>query len=204
MNKFSYGILYGGAAIPSQNELTARLGEGADLNSEPILRTVCRIAENMEIKYAAARVNILRGSDWVDLGFGRIESKALIKNLSNAREAFVFAVTLGVGVDRLIAREGARSAHSAFIFDSVASAMAEAACNAAEKVLRIEDEQIAIGSDVQVCPRFSPGYADFSLSHQPALLDFLDAGRKIGLYIGESLLMTPKKSITAVMGIKNL
>ena len=49
--------------------------------------------------------------------------------------------------------------------------------------------------------RYSPGYGDLPLSVQPALLDALDAGRRLGVTLTESLLMVPMKSVTAVVGI---
>ena len=51
-------------------------------------------------------------------------------------------------------------------------------------------------------PRYSPGYGDVSLSCQNDILSFLDAYRKIGLTLTETYLMTPIKSVTAIVGIE--
>ena len=50
-------------------------------------------------------------------------------------------------------------------------------------------------------PRFSPGYGDLSLEMQRDIFRVLDCPRKIGLTLNESLLMSPSKSVTAIIGI---
>ena len=117
-----------------------------------------------------------------------------MKNLEKSDTVYVFAVTLGLAVDRLIKKKAALSAADGFVYNAVASALAEAACDLAES---------EITGDVDCRPRFSPGYADFSLSHQRELLAMLDAEHRIGIALTDSLLMIPTKSITAVIGVKN-
>ena len=52
--------------------------------------------------------------------------------------------------------------------------------------------------------RFSPGYGDLPLTFQRVLFEVLDCPRSIGLTLGENLLMMPTKSVTAVIGRKEL
>ena len=54
---------------------------------------------------------------------------------------------------------------------------------------------------LQLRPRFSPGYGDLPLDLQKDLFRVLDCSRKIGLTLNESLLMSPSKSVTAIIGI---
>ena len=50
--------------------------------------------------------------------------------------------------------------------------------------------------------RFSPGYGDLPMETQPILLAALDAQRRLGITLApKSLLMTPTKSVTAVVGM---
>ena len=49
-------------------------------------------------------------------------------------------------------------------------------------------------------PRFSPGYGDFDIHHQEEILRMLDAHKKIGLSMTESYMLTPTKSVTALIG----
>ena len=106
----------------------------------------------------------------------------------------LFAVTLGYGVDRLLDAEKRRGVASAFLLDAVASAMAEAAADAADAALR------------RLCPsdvfghRYSPGYGALPLSVNAPLLSLTDAERRLGIRLSESALMHPTKSITAILG----
>ena len=49
--------------------------------------------------------------------------------------------------------------------------------------------------------RFSPGYGDLPLSLQADFLRATDAGRKLGITVNDSFLMTPCKTVTAVIGL---
>ena len=144
-------------------------------------------------RYAACRLPVAHPAEGVtDLGFGALSSFDLVKNLSDCREAFLLAVTLGAGVDRLLLRLSRLSPAQHFITDALASAMAEAACDMAEA---------AVKGSLSCRPRYSPGYGDLPLSVQEPLLAQLDASRRIGVTLGDALLMSPSKSITAIIGI---
>ena len=48
--------------------------------------------------------------------------------------------------------------------------------------------------------RYSPGYGDWPIAVQPRLAAVLDTPRRIGLYVTDTFLMLPRKSVTAVLG----
>jgi cobalamin-dependent methionine synthase I len=50
--------------------------------------------------------------------------------------------------------------------------------------------------------RYSPGYGDLSLSFQPVLLNELNAAKLLGITLTDSYLMIPRKSISAIIGVK--
>ena len=52
--------------------------------------------------------------------------------------------------------------------------------------------------------RFSPGYGDVPISVQKEFLDSLDAGRRMGILLSESYLMSPSKSVTAIIGLEKM
>ena len=128
----------------------------------------------------------------IDLGFGEFQSKSLYENLSGCTKAYIFAVTLGINVDRLILRLSQMSAAEHFITDALASAYAESACDCAER-------EIFKGAEHR--RRYSPGYGDLPLELQPQILSVLNAGRLLNISLSKSLLMTPKKSVTAIAGL---
>lgn len=140
------------------------------------------------------------GGDRLALGPLTVESAALGKNLAGCEEVILFAATLGVGVDRLIARSGAGRVSDAAVYQAAGAALIEAVCDQAWEELRRAGE--AEGWHLR--PRFSPGYGDFPLSYQRELLTLLRAPETIGLTTGESMLLLPTKSVTAVMGRSRL
>jgi cobalamin-dependent methionine synthase I len=61
--------------------------------------------------------------------------------------------------------------------------------------------QEAMGSSLT--QRFSAGYGDLPLELQRDIFGALDCQRKIGVTLNESLLMSPSKSVSAIVGIIN-
>lgn len=133
------------------------------------------------------------GDDTVEFDFGKITSSALCKNLEGCKYAYVFAATAGVGVDRLMLRYKSIDAVKAMVISSIGSSAVECWCDTVNK-------KITEGKNAK--PRFSPGYGGVDLKHQKEILEFLDATRKIGITLTDSYFMTPVKSVTAFIGIK--
>ena len=136
---------------------------------------------------------ILKGNNVVDFGFCEIQNENLYKNLSGCASAYVFAATTGIAVDRLIMRCNKTSPAMAIICNSIGSSAVEVWC---------DEINAMINSQYETKPRFSPGYGGVSLEYQKDILSFLDAERKIGITLNDSLMMTPVKSVTAFVGIK--
>lgn len=129
----------------------------------------------------------------VDFGFCKIENDNLVKNLTGCGSAVIFAATAGIGVDRLIMRQEKLSVAESMICDCIGSSAIETWCDEVNEIATLGKESK---------PRFSPGYGGVSLEYQKDILLFLDAERKIGITLNNSLMMTPKKSVTAFIGIK--
>lgn len=128
----------------------------------------------------------------IHFDFGTIESESLKRNLQNCESAYIFAATVGSDVDRQIKRLSLMSGGEGMILSCIASSGIECWCD-------IINEEMAKKHKLR--PRFSPGYGDVPLSVQPEILQFLDAGRKIGLTLTDALMMVPVKSVTAIVGI---
>lgn len=127
----------------------------------------------------------------------RTDSRALGKNLKDCESVLVMAATLGRDADRLLARSGALHVAKAAVFQAVFAAMIEEYCNGLCAGWKTEYE--ARGRFLR--PRFSPGYGDFPLSTQETILNGLEAGKRIGLFLTDGYLMSPVKSVTAVIGV---
>ncbi len=135
----------------------------------------------------------LKENNIVDLGFCEIQNENLYKNLSGCEDAYIFAATAGIAVDRLIMRYSKLSPSATIICDSIGSSAVEVWCDEINEI---------INSEYETKPRFSPGYGGVSLEYQKDILSFLDAERKIGITLNDALMMTPVKSVTAFVGIK--
>lgn len=124
-------------------------------------------------------------------------SRNLWGNLRDCDQVIVFAATLGCGADQLIQKYSRLQMSMAVVMQAAATAMIEEYCDQVCAGLRAGYE--AAGGCLR--PRFSPGYGDFPLECQRDLLEALEAGKRIGIKLTESLLMMPSKSVTAVMGV---
>lgn len=134
-----------------------------------------------------------KGNGMIDFDFGTVQSFHLEKNLEGCDEAYIFAATCGIAVDRLVMRLEKTDPSKSVFLDAMGSAATEDFCDYLNEKLAKEH---------QLKPRFSCGYGDFKIENQKLILDFLDAYRKIGITLSESFMMTPKKTVTAVVGIK--
>jgi hypothetical protein len=141
--------------------------------------------------------------EWIEDAFTLVGSGVTLTGrsaktmLAQCHQAALLACTLGSQFDTMLRTEQARDMGRAVILDACGGAWVEAGCDEAEQELQ---------SKLPGCyltDRFSPGYGDLPLSLQPAILKALDAQRRVGIHLSESLLMNPVKSVTAVIGISD-
>lgn len=140
------------------------------------------------------------GEEGIDCCAFQTCSKALKKNLKDCQSVLLFGATLGSGVDLLLHRYNRLQMSKAVVLQAAAAAMLEDYCDQMNEELEKKYEE----KGLYLRPRFSPGYGDFSLECQPALLGCLEAGKRIGITLTDSLLMAPSKSVTAVIGISRI
>ena len=115
--------------------------------------------------------------------------------LAQCRQCVLLACTLGAEFDSMLRREQTRDMSRAVMMDACGSAWVESGCDAAEEEIR------AALPGRYLTDRFSPGYGDLPLEHQPVICALLDAERRIGLHVTDSCLLNPVKSVTAVIGV---
>lgn len=128
----------------------------------------------------------------------KIISKDLCVNLKGCKKVFLLASTIGPKVDSLIRKNEMINPVKAAIFQ---------ACGAmfVEKLVDYVNEEIKkkVCSKSEACkPRFSPGYGDLDLCVQKIFFKLLPC-TKIGLTLMDTLIMSPEKSVTAFVGVKN-
>ncbi len=130
----------------------------------------------------------------LDLGFARVKSDDLAERIEGCSGIILLAATLGLGPDRLIARYSQTEPSRAVVMQAVASAVIEAGLDAfcAE-----------LASKYRTRERYSCGYGDLPLELQRDIFAALDCERAIGLTLNASCLMSPTKSVTAIVGIEH-
>ncbi|MBQ8859500.1 MAG: Vitamin B12 dependent methionine synthase activation subunit [Clostridia bacterium] len=133
----------------------------------------------------------------LDLGFIKTASVGLTKNLAGCESIVLFAATVGMEIDRQIARYATLSPTKALLFQAIGAERIEGLCDAFCR--DIAEEKAKIGFKTR--PRFSAGYGDFPLEAQKEIFAVLDCPRKIGLTLNQCLLMSPSKSVTAIIGV---
>ena len=128
---------------------------------------------------------------------GRVEfdSQKLAAVLGPCEEAAAFLVTIGEEVDQLIHESMQSEPHYGVVLDTAASVAAEAG---AQHVQDQIEQQLA--ADESTTLRYSPGYCDWPLREQEKLFQLLP-NDKLGVELSDSAAMSPRKSVSGVMGI---
>lgn len=124
-----------------------------------------------------------------------LKGKDISDHLKDCERCVLMCATVSIDVDNLIRKYEAQDMTKAVIADCLASAAIEQVCNEAEKEIKS-----AVG-EYNFTWRFSPGYGDFPLEIQRDFVDVLDAQKRVGVNVSESLIMIPRKSVTAVIGV---
>ncbi len=137
-----------------------------------------------------------------DINEGRVENalfdlegKSIKEHLENCSKAIFMCATLSSNVDTLIRKKQITSMTEAMLIDSLASAAIEQVCDKAEEKI-LHDLQ-----DYEHTWRFGLGYGDFPLELQGKFLDILDAPKRVGVCVNKSLMLTPTKSVTCIIGL---
>lgn len=186
--------IYTSNEIPPVNRSEAlRYAGGACVSAEQnTIFDSCLSELERELTYKVVweEYPVTYSGDTLDLTFSRTASRDLIKNLQGSEKIVLFAATVGIAPDRLSLKYSRISPTRSLFIEAIANERIEALCDTF--CAQLENAR----------PRFSPGYGDLPLELQRKIIGVLDTGRKIGLTLNSSLLMTPTKSVTGIVGIK--
>lgn len=142
------------------------------------------------------RYPLVRNGEELDLGFARTDTRDLRQHLEGCSEILLFACTAGAEMDRRIARAKLLSPARGLLMHAIGAQQVEGGCD------RLCQRLAEMFPDRQLTDRFSPGYGDLPLALQRDVMEALDCGRTVGITLTDSLLMTPSKSVTAIIGMK--
>ncbi len=132
-----------------------------------------------------------------ELGFATVISRDLAKNMENCDRIILFAASIGLEIDREIQRAAVLSPAQAVLLQAFGAERVEALCDQFDMEMQTQAQQAGMFTR----PRFSPGYGDLPLSIQPEIFHALDCSRRLGLTLNASFLMSPTKSVTALIGL---
>lgn len=158
---------------------------------------LAEVREMLQYKVCYAILTAETDSNIISLSCGQITSRNLAKNLSGCDKAIIFAATIGIGIDRLISKYSRLSPAKALCLQAIGAERVEALCNDFCEKMKSEFQ----GKGESLRPRFSPGYGDLPLETQKMIFSLLDCPKRIGVTLGDTLLMSPSKSVTAFIGI---
>lgn len=122
-------------------------------------------------------------------------SNDLTRHIGAAQKAALVAATVGHRFDRT-ARELAAKGDTALsvVFDQCGLLLVEKLLDSIEKELST--------SYALAATRYSAGYGDFSIELQGTILETLQAKKLAGIYLTGGGMMSPMKSVTAVIALK--
>lgn len=121
----------------------------------------------------------------------------LAGQLCGCGRAALMAATLSAPVDALLRRSQAEDLAAGITLDCCATAAIEAVCDRAEAEIKAQFPGCSFPF------RYSPGYGDLPIELQGPLLALLDGPRSMGLCASERHILTPRKSVTAILGISD-
>ena len=185
-----------------KNEVLRYLGYGKNNPGDAALLAETCAAElsaavHPRCVYAAFPIKTGPGGIELEGSSLRLTGLDIAEHLKGCRTAVLMAATLSGQADRMINGAAARDMTAGLVLDSCATAAIEQLCDDAEAEIRRQYP------DSFFTARYSPGYGDLPLELQRDFLAVLDAPRKIGLCATETSILTPRKSVTAVFGIRD-
>lgn len=187
-----------------ENEVLRYLGyKGQKIEEELLLKIRDTIEEGKKlfapkVIYKEYPINILEnGVDVVGTTLV-LEGNDIKKLLIGSNRCILMAATIGNYIEKKIRLYERIDLTRGMILDSVSTTAVEELCD--KVCVLIEKDIIEDFEDLTF--RYSPGYGDLSLNIQKNFIEVLDATRKIGVNASEHMLLFPRKSVTAIVGIR--
>ena len=143
------------------------------------------------------RFNIKKSDSNLEIEGAKFYSKDIARLTSRSDECYLLAATLGHEVDRQILIAEQKNMFEGLILDSCASVYID---EFIDEFVKNEIKK-TLNEKEFLTSRFSPGYGDLSMSFIEDIITILNATKRIGLSVTNSLMMTPVKSVTAIIGI---
>lgn len=174
-----------------------RRGDASDELSALLSSCIAECEGKLTYKVCYRRLPLDVCGNKISLGELVFFSDSLSKVLGGCEQVIIFGATVGLGLDRLITRYSAISPTRALMLQAYGGERIEALCDAFFEDMKKELSE----EGFSIVQRFSPGYGDLTLETQRDIFSALECYKKIGLTLNESFVMSPSKSVTAIIGI---
>ena len=128
----------------------------------------------------------------------KIVGNSIIKHLAGCEKVACIAVTVGENIELEVTKKfDAGEYVSSVLLDAAATAAVEQAADELEKAIAREVAK----QSLKMRWRFSPGYGDWQLDNQKKFF-YVTGAPEIGMTLTESLMLVPRKSVTAIIGLE--
>ena len=186
-------------ALPiNTKEVFRYAGGGNDENTIKLLNEcIDEVVNQLTYKVCYCELPVNIDNDICDFDAFCVKSQNLATNLKDCNKVIVMGATVGITLDRLIAKYSRVSPVKALLLQALGAERIETLCDAF-----CEDMQKTL--KIALKPRFSAGYGDLPLDTQKQIFKLLNLSKNIGLTLNDSMLMSPSKSVTAFIGIQEV
>jgi len=181
-------------------EILRYMNAGQDFSVKEMEEYIKECENNLSYNVCYCEFPLTEKNGVFDFSFMKVKSTMLKNNLSGCSSVIIFAATAGIFIDRLIAKYGKTSPSKALFFQAFGTERVESLADAFSEEAENELKKRGLFAK----KRISPGYGDFPLSFQSDILNVLDASKRAGISLSESLIMSPSKSVTAIIGVSSL
>ena len=172
-----------------------------DSQNPELVSTVKEAFEKLESyitpRCVFGRFHIIKFDGGIEIEGAYIYSGNIAKLTSRSDECYLLAATLGHEVDKQISISQQKNMLDGLALDACASVRIDAFIdNFIKNEIKPE-----LHENEFLTSRFSPGYGDLNMNVTEDIIAILNASKHIGLSVTRSMMMTPIKSVTAIIGI---
>ena len=172
--------------IPTDEELAKRLDDVVELTKGEL---------TFRISCCCSKVG--RDKDGYPVLPFEQHSNDLKRNLQDSEGVIILAATIGSGIDRLIRRYERTEPATGLLLQGIGAERVETLVDTFNEEINNACAELGLTAH----PRYSPGYGDLPITIQPALLSLVNAEKRLGITLNASYMMSPSKSVTAIIGI---
>ena len=164
---------------------------------EKIEKSVDLLNNYSEFGYKIAEVLPKFGEDGISLDNTTcvLKGKDIYNHLVGSEKIYIFVATLGYGIDRIIRSFEVCDLSIGYYIDTLAGVLVEKLCDYVNSKIALAE------NGKEITGRFSCGYGDFPLDTQKDILILLNAEKELGIKLTDGGMMTPSKTVSAVIGI---